>query len=805
MIPYSLHVAIILAICLGFYQLFLHKETYYRLNRIVLLTCLLFAFVLPLIPVPQQYSLRQQEQIASITTPVINEEIATSTISEPIQNARTKAEVAPTQPVKAPEVLPIDRLIKWAFWIYWCGVAVLGVNLLVQVIVLLYQAYRKPVIKDGIYRIVELDSDKAPCSFGNTIFINPAKYDWETYNQILVHEKVHIQQGHSFDLVFAELVLVVQWFNPFAWLYRKALESNLEFLADDSVLHKHHVEMEGYQLSLLKVAVPNQSMNITTNYNQSLLKKRIVMMNAKKSNVHTMWKYFVLLPLMAVLLCGLNKPVAMSSTPTNESTMPTLKSMLMSAAKGLWFATIKEDKVQIEFKSDDYLDRNYRWSSSATFNVSEFSAMPKDTKADFTVTREAGTVTFTGKFDDDQGFGRFKFVPNKEYKAFLAFKGIDNMEDEEYISFFMMDVKRQYVQFLNDNGFKNLSKSQIISMSAFKIDANYINYWRKLGYTDITASNLVSLKSMKIDSAYVNDIRKVGYTDLTIQQLISFKSQKITGSYINSLQKATLRKPVEGSAAATQPKQEKPTPNEIISAKAMNVDTNYMAAVRDAGFQDLNPRTISTLKSQNVTPEFIKSFQDIGMKNLTTSQLYTLKSQGITAAFVKSYQDIGLTDLSTNALYSLKSQGLTAEYIKSFQDIGLKDVSFNTLYNLKSQGITPAYIKSFQDIGLKDVPFSTLYNLKSQGITPAYIKSFQDIGLKDVPFSTLYSFKSHGITPEFIKGFTALGYKNIPYSQYYSLKSQGITPEYVSEMKQKGFDSKDVNKYIQLKSFNGKN
>ena len=246
------------------------------------------------------------------------------------------------------------------------------------------------------------------------------------------------------------------------------------------------------------MAVPNQSMNITTNYNQSLLKKRIVMMNAKKSNLHTMWKYFILVPLMAVVLCGLNKPVAMSSEALSNSEL----NVLMSQAKGLWFATIKEDKVQIEFKSDDYIDRNYRWSNSTTFNLNEFSTLPKDRKADFTVVREAGVITFNGKFDDDQGFGRFKFTPDKEYTKFLEFKGIDNMKDEEYISFFMMDVKRSYIQFLNDNGFKNLSKNQIISMSAFKIDGEYINYWKKIGYSEITASNLVSLKSMKIDSAY---------------------------------------------------------------------------------------------------------------------------------------------------------------------------------------------------------------------------------------------------------------------------------------------------------------
>jgi hypothetical protein len=194
--------------------------------------------------------------------------------------------------------------------LYWCGVAAFGLNFLLQVIVLLRQAYKSPAIQDGQFRIVELDTDKAPCSFGNYIFINPAKYDWETYSQILLHEKIHIKQGHSFDLLLAELMLVFQWFNPFAWLYRKELENNLEFLTDSDVLNNNEVERELYQMSLLKVSVPNLSLRITTNYNQSLLKKRIVMMNAKKSNIHTTWKYFFLLPLMAFLMCAFNEPMA---------------------------------------------------------------------------------------------------------------------------------------------------------------------------------------------------------------------------------------------------------------------------------------------------------------------------------------------------------------------------------------------------------------------------------------------------------------------------------------------------------------
>ncbi len=798
MIPYSLHVALILGVCLAFYKLLLQRETYYHLNRAVLLGFLALAFVLPLVPVPERYSFRVAE--TSVAPIELNNNIPDANyVAPPVEPLPSASIIEPSRAEKVLEVPLTERLAKWVFWIYWCGVVILGANFLVQLIVMLYQSYRRPAIKDGIFRIVELENDKAPCSFGNTIFINPSKYDWDTYSQIIIHEKIHIQQGHSLDLLLAELVIVLQWFNPFAWWYRKELESNLEFLVDHAVLNHHQVEMQSYQLSLLKVAVPNWSMNITTNYNQSLLKKRIVMMSTKKSNVHIMWKYFIILPLMVVLVASLNKPMAAAEVGVAKTDPGVERFLLgkeMSQSKGLWFATIKDDKINIEFKSDGN-DENRRWSSSANFDQREFSSLPRNEKAEFTITREAGTIVFNGKFDEDQGYGRYKFTVNKEFKEFAAFKNIKNMEDEEYFSFFLMNVKRSYVQFLNDNGFKELTKNQIISMSAFKIDAPYINYWKRIGYTNITPNNLVSLKSLKIDSVYVEDIRKAGYTDLTIQQLISFKSQRITGEYINSLRKAKLRTPSKGELP-----QEKPSAAEIVRSKAMNVDTNYIAAVRDAGFPDLSSQTINTLKSQQITPAFIKGFQDIGLTNLTTNNLLSLKNQNITPEFIKGFQQIGFKDVPLTTYFNFKSQKLTPEFVKGFQDIGLKDMSLNTLYTFKTQNITPEFIKGFQDVGLKNVPLNTYQTFKMQGITPEFIKGFKDVGFGDISFNQYYTLKSRGVTADFVKGFKKLGFTNISVNQLLSLRYYNVTPEFVADMKQKGFDLKDLEKYIQLKNLN---
>jgi hypothetical protein len=769
MIPYILHVALLISVCLLFYKIFLQKETFYLLNRVVLLICLGLSFMLPLISIPQAWTLRSPAQnLVSPPSQVTSVQYSQIPISESIK----KEAVVKQQLVKTPAIVTvldtpfIPKVIKWLFYLYWIGVAAFGLNLLLQVVVLLYRAHSNPVILDGKFRIIEVNGDNAPCSFGNNIFINPEKYDWETYNQILMHEKVHIQQGHSLDILLAELVLVFQWFNLFAWLYRSELENNLEFLTDEAVLDHNLVEKSSYQMSLLKVSAPHLPLSVTTNYNQSLLKKRIVMMNAKRSNIHTMWKYFILLPLMGGLACALNQTVAFSQTTVKAKNAKANKTPSQrnwrstDRSQGAWFATIKGDKVRMEFKGDE---DDHNWSSNDDFMLSEFSALPKDQKGDFTLKREAGTMLLNGKFDGYQGYGHYKFTADKEYIAYLNKAGITNIEDNDQFAFFIINIKKEYVEMLKENGYGHISKNELISMAALKVDAPFIKFWKGSGY-NLSTNELVSAKALGVNGEYVSEIRKAGYPHISFNQLISFKAQGINAAYIAGLHKANVRDGRENSGGNL------PSAEDISSYKALNVDSNYISELKDAGYSNIPFNELTSIKAVGVTPEFIKGFTAIGYK-----------------------------DIAVNELVSLKSLDIKPEYIKSFEDVGYKDITVNELMSLKSLGITPNYIKGFEAMGYKDISINELTSLKSLNITSEYIKSFEAVGYKQIPLNELTSLKALGVTPGFIKGFKDIGY-TVSLNEATSLKATGLTPGYVTAMKAKGFNSKDLNKYIQLKN-----
>ena len=821
MMPYILHVALLISVCLLFYKLLLQRETFYRLNRLVLVFCLALSFALPFISIPQQWSLRNsitptvvkhdeikpQQPIVVDRQPEVQPEtpvkvshpiLKIKTIEVPRINPATTTNPTSAKTTTSPTTttIPLMQIIlKWLFFIYWIGVAAFGLNLLLQVVVLLYQAYTKPVIKDGRYRIVELTGDKAPCSFGNNIFINPEKYDWDTYSQILLHEKIHIQQRHSFDIILAELVLVLQWFNPFAWIYRTELENNLEFLTDDAVLGHKEVERESYQMSLLKVSAPHLSLGITTNYNQSLLKKRILMMNSKKSNIHIMWKYFFLVPLLGILACALNNPMAYSQAAkakVKTKNPAHYNNYHGDRTQGVWFATIKNEKVNIEFKGDD---DDHNWSNSSTFLLNELPALPRDQKGDFTLKREAGSVLFNGKFEGNEGYGHYKFTADKSFDAYLKQAGITEADDDDdYFAFFMVNVTKEYIGMVKRNGYTDLSKNNIISMAALKVDEPYIKMWKANGFSGIKPNELVSGKALHIDNAYVEEIRRAGYKDLSFNQLISFKAQHITGAYINSLRKAKL-KDGKGDGEDSMP-----SPNEISSYKAMNIDSNFVRGFAAIGYKNISYNQLTSLKALNITPEYVKSFKAIGYDNLSINQLSSFKSMGITPEFIKSYQAMGFKDLSANNLTSLKALGIDGAYVKTFSDIGYKNLSVNQLSELKSLNITPEYIRGFEDLGYKNLSVNNLSSLKALGITGDYIKGFEAVGYKNIPVNHLSSLKALGVTPDFVKGFKDLGFNDISVNELSSLKATGVTPAYIKEMRGKGFNSNDVDKYIRLKN-----
>jgi beta-lactamase regulating signal transducer with metallopeptidase domain len=331
MIPYIFHVSILLAVCYAFYWLLLRQETFFQLNRSVLLACLIIPLFLPLISIPASWSLgffkNGNTTINRSTTYISSNDLMEKSTSEKvISEEKSMAETATRTSRALPEIkeqqvpviqskMSIDEVLTY---LYFSGVIIFSLAFFIQLMLILAKVTSLQSLKDGKYRIVELVKDEAPYSFWTLIFINPTKYEPETYEQILAHEKIHIDQTHFVDKLLVEIILIAFWFNPFVWLFRKAITNNLEFLTDQSMLTQGFPK-QTYQLSLLKVSVPQHPLNLTINYNQSFLKNRIAMMNMKKSSARSVWKYLFIIPLLTFSVMSLNAVKATPNDPTPVS------------------------------------------------------------------------------------------------------------------------------------------------------------------------------------------------------------------------------------------------------------------------------------------------------------------------------------------------------------------------------------------------------------------------------------------------------------------------------------------------------
>lgn len=148
----------------------------------------------------------------------------------------------------------------------------------------------KTIQSQADFKFIDTTENVAPFSYFNTIVYNSSLYSTSELENILEHEKVHSEQNHTVDVLISRVFCVLFWFNPIIWLHKKAILQNLEFIADSEATKKIS-DKKAYQFTLLKITTHENCVAITNHFYQSLIKKRIVMLNKNQSKKSNSWKY----------------------------------------------------------------------------------------------------------------------------------------------------------------------------------------------------------------------------------------------------------------------------------------------------------------------------------------------------------------------------------------------------------------------------------------------------------------------------------------------------------------------------------
>ncbi|MCG8581297.1 MAG: M56 family metallopeptidase [Bacteroidales bacterium] len=287
------------------YILFFRKETYFTFNRIYLVTSMVIALLLPLSNV--QLSLDSGEKIGNALATIgefrnYYEELILMTEPDFMVGNELPA-VAEGKPIE--QSLNINSepehssfsLSSLLLYIYISGVLFFTFRLLLLVYNL-YRIIRKNnVIHSEGYNIVLIKDDMPSFSFINWIFVNKEALQPEEFEQVITHEKVHVQHKHSVDLLLAHIITIFQWFNPLTWRIQKSIKTCHEYIADRQVIDQGH-ELFDYQSLLLSQLISIRSVELVNNFNLLSIKKRIAMMNKIKSGNSAKLKALLVIPMV---------------------------------------------------------------------------------------------------------------------------------------------------------------------------------------------------------------------------------------------------------------------------------------------------------------------------------------------------------------------------------------------------------------------------------------------------------------------------------------------------------------------------
>lgn len=367
---YVLKASVIIILFYTCYKLFLQRETYFQQNRWFLLIGLFIAAFLPLVVIP----------IYIEYSPALITLYETSNV--------------------VPEQIQVDSSID--LWEILINVYIVGCTFFFGKVILHFLSLIKLLnsqkkINKKPFVFIETEQNISPFSFFNFIVINTKQFNTEELEYVIVHEQTHAKQLHSLDIILINIATIFFWFNPFIWWYKKAVQQNLEFIAD-SEAQKTVDCAKSYQTILLKASLSVKQLYLPTNFYQSLIKKRIVMLQKSKSKNHSYIKLAIVLPFLALFLMSFN--LEKIYIPKSETTQNKVNK------EGFAISSKSSDKDRLDAEIDNFknlLDNNrlvlenYNGEKSSNYRLKATDTIEQKSKSGVNENAEQPIYFLNGK------------------------------------------------------------------------------------------------------------------------------------------------------------------------------------------------------------------------------------------------------------------------------------------------------------------------------------------------------------------------------------------------------------------------
>ena len=331
-IVYIIKSSLLLAMLVSLFMLFMSRETFHKLNRYLLLLIVVVSLALPFANVGVSTPLqgvfdsiengfaKTDEALPVADVLLVDEERVMTTLPSVVTfDAVAVADVAPVSIEEKSSTAPLWQIVVLA--IYGLGALLLVIRQLVMYVQLsrLIMRSRKAAAEQYGLNGVKLrlhSGEEKPFSWFGWVVVSDNDMA-EGAREILTHEAAHVRAGHSWDIMLADAVIILQWFNPLAWIMKNTFKDIHEFEADEAVINSG-VNAKQYQLLIIKKAVGARLYSIANSFNHSLTKKRITMMCKEKSKKWSRAKALYILPVAAIAACSFSTAEKANAGPDGK-------------------------------------------------------------------------------------------------------------------------------------------------------------------------------------------------------------------------------------------------------------------------------------------------------------------------------------------------------------------------------------------------------------------------------------------------------------------------------------------------------
>ncbi len=852
MIQSIIYTTILIGLSVLLYKSLLEKLTFFQANRIFLVASLVLAVGLPYATIPVQVPLPDY-LIFNLTESVswdepqtdLNENYAASMdtdqgltpfSSSPISREVKDISIAPLETSQDFEYsyteegggqvweedknadasmwndMDAQSMMTYLAYFYFLGLFVMSLRLLGQLMSIISQIFRYNLQSEAGYYIIDHPDISSPFSFLNIIFIDSGKYDCKTYSQILAHERIHVSQWHTLDTLLVEIVLIFQWFNPFAWWYSKLIKQNLEYIVDRKLVNKGH-DAVTYQLNLLKVVAPSFTTPLVMNYNHSLLKKRILMMNKPSSNYQSGWKYGSVLLIFFLSALYLNAVINPYHHIHSTEPLATNSAIYLTDPEAVEFSAISvpdrqaslsvdpdinqsvsedilEEPIEVTDNEMDITESSFQIPSShvtlstAPINIAFSDSMIVGSWSGTIKSKEELCLNLAYVLDSDKRSGDFQHINNGRCYSLEKF---DPSNVDQVDKFELVREEGKIVFNVRHKVEENNVISSIVGDFVFEVSEPYRSTLQQRGVRRVSDQYLFSLFLMNTQSESKEKF---------IQNILDYQTLALSDDWIEFF--VVRRVPSSLTKGYIEHELDPITYKDFIIKR---VPSKLMLAYSKAGY---DPVEYEEYVTKRVPPELLKEYESAGFD---VEEYGKFIDRRVSAKLLQQYREAGL-DLEEYEDYINKR--VSPSLLKKYQTSGL---SLEENEEFVNRRVSPDLIKAYEEAGLsiteyeeyieRRVPAKLLIRYRDAGfsikeyndfinhrVSPELLAAYQKA---DLSLEEYEEYIVHRVSPSLLVGYQQAGFSINEYDDFINHR---VSPELLAAYQKADLSLKDYEEYI---------